>query len=201
VIYLHILPSPNDPIELPDLTRKVVSAKLLAGGKIKFTQRDGKLTLTVPASLRQPMDTIVKLELDGSALDLPAQEIPPAIHATAANVFHRQTDDYGPQFAFDGDLATRWATDDGTSQTWIACDLGRVKTIRGVRIHEAYAGRVQNYELQYRDGADWKTFLTGATLHANFETTFPAVEAREFRLNILSAKQGPTINEIEWLNN
>ena len=60
------------------------------------------------------------------------------------------------------------------------------------------AGRVQNYELQYRDGAVWKTFLSGATLDAKFEITIPTVKAREFRLNILSAKQGPTINEIEW---
>ena len=103
-----------------------------------------------------------------------------------------------PQFAFDGDLATRWATDDDTSQAWISADLGSAKTIRGVSIHEAYAGRVQNYELQYRDGTTWKTFLTGATLAADFEISFPAVKAREFRLNILSAKQGPTIQEIEW---
>jgi alpha-L-fucosidase len=197
-IYLHILRAKTDAIELADIGRKVNRATLLAGGKIKFTQRDGKLTLTVPAKQRQPIDTIVKLELDGSAMDLPAQEIPPDIRAEASNVFHKQVDDYGPQFAFDGDLDTRWATDDSTSQTWIACDLGSVKTIRGVRINEAYAGRVQNYELQYRDDTNWKTFLTGATLNASFEITFPTVKAREFRLNILSAKQGPTIHEIEW---
>ena len=49
-----------------------------------------------------------------------------------------------------------------------------------------------------RDGTAWKTFLSGATLSADFEVTFPAVKAREFRLNILSAKRGPTIWEIEW---
>jgi len=197
-IYLHILRTKTDVIELPDIARKVVGATLLTGGKVKFVQRDGKLALTVPARQRQPIDTIVKLELDGSAMNFPAQEIPPAIRAEASNTFHKQVDDYGPQFAFDGDLDTRWATDDGTSQTWIACNLGGVKPIRGVRIHEAYAGRVQNYELQYRDGTGWRTFLTGATLNANFEIKFPAVKARELRLNILSAKQGPTIQEIEW---
>lgn len=197
-IYVHLLRTKTDAIELPDIPRKVNRATLLSGGKIKFAQRDGKLTLTVPAKQRQPIDTIVKLELDGSALDLSAQEIPPAIRAEASGVFHNETTDYGPQFAFDGDLDTRWATDDNTAQAWIACDLGGVKTIRRVRIHEAYAGRVQNYELQYREGATWKTFLTGATLNASFEVAFPTVKAREFRLNILSAKQGPTIQEIEW---
>jgi hypothetical protein len=57
---------------------------------------------------------------------------------------------------------------------------------------------VQNYELQYRDGTAWKTFLAGATLGDHIEITFPVIRAREFRLNILSARQGPTIGEIEW---
>lgn len=197
-IYLHLLRSKEDTIGLPALARNVVHAKLLNGDKIQFTQRDGKLTLVVPAARRQPIDTIVKLELDGSVMDLPALEVPQTIRATASNVYHHQMEDYGPQFAFDGDSETRWATDEGTAQAWLACDLGEVKSVRGVRIHEAYAGRVQNYKLQFRDGPAWKTFLSGATLGADFQVTFPPVRAREFRLNILSAKDGPTINEIEW---
>jgi hypothetical protein len=132
------------------------------------------------------------------AADLSARKFPLNIRAEASNVYHQMTADYGPQFAFDGNDKTRWATDDGTSQAWISADLGSARSIHGVRIHEAYAGRVQNYELQHRDGTAWKTFLTGATLGADFEATFPAIKAREFRLNILSARQAPTIQEIEW---
>lgn len=197
-IYLHLLGAKRDTIELPDITRKVRRAQLLHGGKLKFTQRNGRLTLVMPAAQRHPIDTIVRLELDGSAMELPAQNIPPEIPATASNVYHRQTEDYGPQFALDGDSETRWATDEGTSQAWLACDLGAVRSVRGVRIEEAYAGRVQNFELQFRDGQVWKTFLSGTTLGADFQVTFPPVQAREFRLNILSAKNGPTIQEIEW---
>jgi hypothetical protein len=150
--------------------------------------------VTLLANAAKEISTTVVLEIKGEVSIEPALKIV----ASASNVYQNQTSQYGPQFAFDGDPGTRWATDDATSQAWIAADLGGVKTIHGVRINEAYAGRVQNYELQYRDGTAWKTFLSGATLDANFEVTFPAVKAREFRLNILSAKQGPTINEIEW---
>lgn len=122
------------------------------------------------------------------------------IVASASNTYHNETAQYGPQFAFDGNKHTRWATDDSISRAWIAVDFGAVRTIRRARISEAYAGRVQQYELQSKQAGEWKTFLTGATLGADIELTFPPVTAREFRLNILSAKQGPTINEIEWLN-
>jgi hypothetical protein len=69
-----------------------------------------------------------------------------------------------------------------------------------VRIEEAgpYAGRVKQFEFQYRDGADWKTLFTGTTLGEWFQRKFDPVNAREFRLNILDASEGPTIAEIEF---
>ena len=87
----------------------------------------------------------------------------------------------------------------GTQQAWIVADLGKPRTIRRLRINEAYAGRVQQFEFQYRDGDTWKTILTGQKVGADFERPFPPVTAREFRLNILQATDGPTINEIELL--
>ena len=113
-IYLHMLGNDGDTIELPDIPRKVFTAAVLNGKKIQFAQRDGKLSLTVPAAERQPIETIVKLELDDSAMDLPATEIASGTRSEASNVYQNQTADYGPQFAFDGDPDTRWATDEGT---------------------------------------------------------------------------------------
>lgn len=155
--------------------------------------KDG-LLIKLSANAAQGISTTVVLKIQGAV----SVEAAPKIEVSASNTYQNETSQYGPQFAFDGDPDTRWATDDSTSQAWIAFDLITIRSIRGVRIKEAYAGRVQTYELQYRTGTTWKTFLSGATLSANFEVTFPAVKAREFRLNILSAKQGPTIQEIEW---
>jgi hypothetical protein len=39
--------------------------------------------------------------------------------------------------------------------------------------------------------------FTGATLGEQFQKSFEPVTAREFRLNILEATEGPTINEIK----
>lgn len=198
-IYLHILRGKNETIELPDIARKIRSASLPDGGKIQFVQQGGILQLTVPLTLRDASDTVVKLNLDGLATDLAALEIPPMIKATASNVFQNDDADYGAQRAFDENEQTRWATDDGTKQAWIAADFGKLQTFSRLHVSEAFASRVQQFEFQYRAGSDWKTIFTGATLGADFQKSFKPVTAREFRLNILDATQGPTINEIELM--
>ena len=199
IIYLHILRTQSDMIELPDIAVKIKSASLLLGGKIEFAQLGGKFSLTVPAALRDASDTVVKLTLKDSAMDLPVVEIPPAFKAVASNVYQNDDSNYGAQQAFDDDAQTRWATDDGTKQAWIAADFLKPQTFSRVHISEAYPKRVQKFEFQYRDGGDWKNIFTGTTLGDNFQKSFKPVTAQEFRLNILDASEGPTINEVQLL--
>ncbi len=195
-IYVHTF-SAAETIELPDLAAKVKSATLLGGDEIKFTQQDGKLTLTVPTAVRDANDTVIKLTLAGSAMDLPVLKIPATVKATASNVYQNDNENYGAQQAFDGDEQTRWATDGDTKQAWVAVNFPTPKIVHQVRISEAYAGRVHKFELQYRLGNEWKMIFTGTKLGEHFRKSFPAVTAQEFRLNILDATDGPTINEIE----
>src|SRR4029077_2175528 len=192
-IYLHILSGSSNLIELPDISRKVVNATLLNGNKLDFAQKDEKLRLSVPINQRQPIDTIVKLQLEGSAMELPALEIPLDFRAEASNIYHNQTNDYGPQMAFDGDPNTRWATDNGTKQAWVAVTLNSPRTVRNVKIREAY-DRVRKFEFQRRDGAAWKTIFRGTTLGSHFHHEFAPVTGREFRLRVLDATDGPTID-------
>jgi alpha-L-fucosidase len=199
VIYVHVLRWHDDTIDLPAISRKIKSATLLDGVKVTALSRDDKLIITVPADRRDSMDTVVKLQLDGSAMDLAAIDVATKIKATASNVYQDQVSNYGPQMAFDDDPATRWATDSGTKHAWIAATLASPQTIGSVTISEAYA-RVRKFEFQYRDGADWKTIFAGTTLGEQFHQKFAPVTAREFRLNILDATDGPTINEIELLS-
>ncbi len=196
-VFVHVLRGMNGRVELPDLPRPVKSAALLGGGTVKVAQHGGRLSLNLEAVVLDPIDTIIRLELDGSAMDLPALALGSEIRATASNVYQGQGEEYGPQQAFDNDPHTRWATDAGTKQAWISADLGRQLTIQRVRIEEAYTGRVRQFELQHRDGETWKTIFTGTTLGWDFQQSFAPVTAREFRLNILEATDGPTIADIE----
>jgi alpha-L-fucosidase len=70
VAYLHILRLTGDSITLHNLTRKITGSSLLTGGKVEVKQTEQGVVITVPAGDRQAVDTLVKLELDGSAMDL-----------------------------------------------------------------------------------------------------------------------------------
>jgi alpha-L-fucosidase len=197
-IYLHLLREDDGRVELPAIAAKVRAASLPGGGPVKFEQSEGKLRLQFEPAAIDPVDTIIKLELDLPAMDVPAVALDSGIKATASNVYQKDDATYGPQAAFDGDSDTRWATDDGTKQAWIAADLGKPRAIQRVRIEEAYGERVRKFEFQYREGREWKTIFTGTNIGHWFQRKFEPVTAREFRLNILDATEGPTIAEIEF---
>jgi alpha-L-fucosidase len=74
-IFLHVLKPERAVIELPALLKKIVSATTLTGEKVDFNQTDQTVTITLPAHHLDPVDTVVRLELDGPAMDIPAVEI------------------------------------------------------------------------------------------------------------------------------
>lgn len=65
VVYIHLLQAPSqDTLSLPLLPARVLSARLLNGEVLKFSEANGSLLVQIPESDLQPMDTILKLELD-----------------------------------------------------------------------------------------------------------------------------------------
>jgi alpha-L-fucosidase len=196
-VFLHVLRWDDDRVALPDIPRRVKTARLLAGGAAGVRQEGGQLVVQVARTAQDPIDTVVRLELDGSAMDLEPVASASLVKASASNIYRGQVNDYGPDMAFDNDAHTRWATDAGTKQAWIAADLGRPLALQRVRIDEAYAGRVKKFEFQYRDGGTWRTIFAGTSLGEWFQQKFEPVTTREIRLNILEASEGPTINDIE----
>jgi alpha-L-fucosidase len=202
-IYLHVLKHENPDVKLPGLPKKILSAKTLAGDKVQFAQSEQAVEISLPAPLLDPVDTIIRLELDGPAMDIAPVEpaAPAAVKATASNVYQGNEAAFGPQLAFDNDEDTRWATDNGTKAVSLTATLAQPATISGVRIQEAapYVGRVSKFEFHYRDGNSWKSLFNGERIGAHFEKRFQPVTAREFRLNILDASEGPTISEMELI--
>lgn len=66
-LYLHILnPEAFQAEQLPSLPQRITSCRTLSGVEVTFTQEaDGTVKITVPEALWKPVDTIVKLTLDG----------------------------------------------------------------------------------------------------------------------------------------
>jgi alpha-L-fucosidase len=204
VIYIHILKWTGDSLTLPNLPNKIMRRTLLTAGNLSLTQSTDGIVLAVGPQDRQAIDTLVKLEIDGSAMDLAPiamTSAKPGLKAIASNVFQNQ-DDYSADKAFDGDSGTRWATDGGTHQAWLEVDLGKSTTFSRVAIDEWAPGgkRVQAFELQYRDGNEWRTFYHGTTIGPLWEKAFAPTKAQRVRLNILQATEGPTLNEVQLLD-
>jgi alpha-L-fucosidase len=71
LIFLHVLRWDSAQLVLPDIPRKVIRASLFDGSPAKIRQAEGQLHLTVPPGAHDPVNTVLRLELDGAALDLP----------------------------------------------------------------------------------------------------------------------------------
>lgn len=65
-LYFSVFNWPKDgKLEIPGLPNKVLSAKLLGGGKLTTKTTGGKLVITVPAIAPDPIATVIKVELKG----------------------------------------------------------------------------------------------------------------------------------------
>jgi len=158
--------------------------------------------MTVDPKDQQEIDTIVVLEVDKPARGIPPVAKPSDSLAfgkptSASNVYRGRVETYGPDKAFDDLPQTRWATDVDTNQCWLQVNLETPIEIARVVIDEAYGERVRRFELQYKEGQQWRTFYKGTTIGVQKRFSFPPIKAQNIRLNILEATAGPTITEFE----
>jgi alpha-L-fucosidase len=75
VVYVHVLRADGDRIELPALPQTIKSASELGGGKINIVTVGRKIILHLP-SQKEGLPRIIKLDLDGSAMEIPAIPLP-----------------------------------------------------------------------------------------------------------------------------
>lgn len=64
-VYLHLMqPAPGATLSLPVLPDRIVKVSLLNGRELSFQQSDQALTISIPESTIDPIDTVLKLELE-----------------------------------------------------------------------------------------------------------------------------------------
>jgi len=101
-VFLHVFKWDGDSVALPGIPAKVRRAKVLTGGKARVTQEKNQIVLRlqpptplppdhgaelllprrVPPPVREEMDTIIQLDLDQSAMDIPAVSVTPEVQAS-----------------------------------------------------------------------------------------------------------------------
>lgn len=69
-VFVHILRFEAQQVRLPGLPHKVVRASLISGGQVDVREEAEQIVISVPQKARPAFDTVVVLELDGSALDI-----------------------------------------------------------------------------------------------------------------------------------
>jgi alpha-L-fucosidase len=69
-VYVHALRWNGDTLKLRNLPAKVLSASVLPKGRATASQNGEQLTLRVPESERESLDTVIKLQLDRPAMEV-----------------------------------------------------------------------------------------------------------------------------------
>jgi alpha-L-fucosidase len=132
--------------------------------------------------------------LRGEEPPLP-KSISQGCRATASSVWENRPE-WAAEKAVDGDSETRWGGGIGTKQGWLELDLGSAKQFDAVLIEEGW-GRIQCFGIQVKDNDQWRTIFEGKEIGPYFLRHISPTTARYVRLNILEARDVPTIWEFQ----
>jgi alpha-L-fucosidase len=77
-IYLHVFCWPEGGLKLPAISRQIMANQVLSGGKATISQTADGITVSLAPELRNSVDTVIHLQVDG-----PARLIPPVDVASA----------------------------------------------------------------------------------------------------------------------
>ena len=202
-ITLFVMNWPSDGhLILPALPAKIISATTVSGAAVKVENGPEHLAVIAPPeAARDAIATAIILTIDTPAMSLAPLTVNKMAggrlamaSATASNTFESKAE-YGADKAIDGDAGTRWATDSGLKEVWLAVDLGVEQLVAKAQVDEGSWDRVRRYEIQVKVGDQWKSVIAGKKIDTK-PIPFPApVKGREFRLMILEASESPTIHE------
>ncbi len=81
-VFVHVFERDADAVLLPGISNRILSASLMTGGEVGFEQADDMITLTLPVNERDPVDTIVVLELDAPVTGMAAAARAPTVFDT-----------------------------------------------------------------------------------------------------------------------
>ena len=194
-VYLHILRWDADRLVLPPLPRKVVASTLLTGGTVKVSQTNDSLVVEVPPADRQKLDTLVRLELDGSVDKLAAIALPPEVSITASAT-REPAAKYAAHNAADSDPDTEWSAPEGQTTATLELAFARPRTIQGVKYEESSRPvRIRAYSVETWDGARWIPVVT-RDFDANYLVRFTPVTTQRLRLHVLRMEPTVTASEI-----
>ena len=204
-IYLHILKwtGKNVRIVLPDLGIEIKNCKLTAGGKLKVTKNEGNTVVEFAGDLLQPINTILEIELAGSAMEIKPLEISSnslsyskPLTASSNPKGHWSNHQWVDLNAVtNGDWSGAfWEPEATDTNPWIEIDLGKAQKISRAILYER-GDAVKAFDIQYKQGDNWKTAYNGSTIGPRAEFKLPGFTAQNVRIMLRDFSGVPGIYE------
>ncbi|KAF2514947.1 alpha-L-fucosidase [Flavobacterium foetidum] len=121
--------------------------------------------------------------------------------AQASNI-RGNNSDFGPQNLIDGNKNTYWATDDKVKQASVEFTFKKPMAINRLLLQEyiRLGQRIKSFSVEANVNGQWKTIANETTIGYKRILRFDRVTASAIRVNILDAKAGFVISEIQAFN-
>ncbi|GHH99829.1 alpha-L-fucosidase [Neobacillus kokaensis] len=98
----------------------------------------------------------------------------------------------------DGNQDTFWAPEEGTERATIEVDLQEEKAFDHIMLSEHRMGqRVESFELEYKDGDEWKLLFKGTVIGRKRICRFDVIKSRFIRFAIKESRWWPNISSLE----
>lgn len=196
-VYLFIMRWDDDRLVLPPLPRRVTSATVMTGGSVDVEQTNETLIVSVPLADRQPIVTLVRLELDAPIDGLPAIALPLEVVATAS-VTREPVERYAAQLTVDNDPDTEWSAPEGQTSATLELQFSRIRTINAVKLEENTRPiRMRAYAIDWWDGAQWVHLLTRENIRDWLTASvFDPITTDRLRIRILHMEHTATLSGI-----
>ena len=166
---------------------------LNALGKLAVTREAGRLTIAVPATAPDAVDSVVVLEISGEPVVPPLPSAGAKATASAAMPGNEAAN------ALDGTAAKRWRAPADVKSAWLEIDLGKPVAISGFGLDEpdVWPRLKQKFTLEAADGAGWKKIAEGKTDGHGLKRAIAPVMAQKFRLTMDCAEGSPGVAEFQ----
>ena len=209
-VFLHVLAKfpkgKSTLLSLPALPHKVLSAKvrnshLKKATAIPFKTANEHLLLDLSGIPQDSVDTIIKLDLAGSADTI--DPIDPLKDRAIPLESARASSEYGKTFEAENILSGKaggfeagihakayWLAKSTDQPEWIEVRFAQPEKINGLVLAEP-RGRynAQAFKVEYDDNGKWKTLYTGKTIGPDFALLFSPVKTKKLRLTVLEHQE------------
>ena len=194
-------------LKLPALAAKVLSARMLQGAPLEFSEAGGVMTIHIPRGRRNLSPAaIVELTLDQDALKLTPIPTGVAVSLSLGKPVEvssvwpgRETKDLKPSFITDGDEGTLWAAEESARSATVTVDLGKECVVQKIVFSDAPYRRTRAFEIEALTGGQWRKIGEGTETNfsGSSEVRVNDLKAAKIRLNIRKSIDTPTVAEIQ----